>query len=169
MKRRFVAHPNDETVDGITIDCHDRFKESELSGSEWRFSYRITLWRKGHKLAVDGGHLSLDAAVAHLPWLMKTWGESERYREIPKDELASLDTQVFECAQPGCCGAPVVALPMVRRWSRDCTLSEPAQNGEVRMFCPVHSNRGDSGLDDGESNYGEPLQIIGSQVQEPAK
>ena len=149
-------HPDDDIIDGVTIECCERWKDSELSGSEWRFSYTTKLWRKGKVIAIDGGHYKLENAVAHLPWLLKIWGESGRYLEdIPKSERWS-GLSIRDCCQPGCAEPATLVRRMRRTWSKPCDLSAPATDGEVRSFCERHRHRGDSGLDDGESNYGEP-------------
>src|SRR3989304_10108915 len=46
----YSRHPDDEWVDEIKLEVVPRYKESELSGDEWRVSTKISIFRKGHLL-----------------------------------------------------------------------------------------------------------------------
>lgn len=69
----YLRHDDDEWIDEVRIVTVPRWKESELSGDEWRFSTRIELYRKGHLLARSGSG-RLRNAVAILPSLLLGWG-----------------------------------------------------------------------------------------------
>lgn len=49
MRKHFYSKPHRccEGVDRIDIECVERWKESGLSGDEWRFSYVARAYFKG--------------------------------------------------------------------------------------------------------------------------
>lgn len=73
--KHFKFHKSDETYDEVRLRQVERWKESELSGDEWRFSWTIELLRKGKVIARTGAH-RLSDATARLAWFCLTAGES---------------------------------------------------------------------------------------------
>lgn len=51
----FIPHPDAERFDAVTVETVERWKESELSGDEWRFSYVATFWSHGQAITRVGG------------------------------------------------------------------------------------------------------------------
>ncbi|MBX9884281.1 MAG: hypothetical protein K2X68_04840, partial [Novosphingobium sp.] len=72
----FVRHHDDSLVDEVRIKIVPRFKQSDMSGDEWRVHAQIDLLRKGVVLAASGAR-DVQAAVARLPWMLMTLGEGE--------------------------------------------------------------------------------------------
>lgn len=143
---RFIPHPDAERFDAVTLETVERWKESELSGDEWRFSYIATFWSHGQKRA------SISAAsIADL--LVRAASEYSRVKiaEPPGGYYGDLENL---CCQPGC-GAPwVVLLHPVKAYTvRGEALVRPYGEKDVRGFCDRHRHRGDCALDDTDPNY----------------
>jgi len=47
----WIDHPDDVFYDEAKIVTVERYKTSGLSGDEWRFSYKVELYRKGQLVA----------------------------------------------------------------------------------------------------------------------
>ena len=144
-----TSHPDDRTFDRVTIELQDRWKESELSGSEWRFSYVLTLWRKG-KAIYTKVFSSMEDAAAYLPWALRTWAEdADIYTVESMDRLDHVT-----CCHPGCKNDAKWRADLVTQFTNTgqlLALSEvlPA----YRLFCDRHKDRGDCGRDDANDNY----------------
>lgn len=153
MKDYYLDHRDDSTFDRVTIELVPRYKESGLSGDEWRVSAVTSLFRKGH-LIVKKAYSDIEAASAHLPWLVKTWhefGDSEgeaRWRALNDDAL---------CHQAGCAERATVLLELKALWDLRHGLKleqrEKPYFRYVRAFCEIHRDRGDCGLEDANNNY----------------
>lgn len=91
---------DDEGVDRIELKVVDRFKTSELSGDEWRYSVAICFYRKG-TLVYEKRYGKMEWAVAALPYELMVLPEKV---DIP---LWGLDDKV--CNQYGC-SEPVVVV-----------------------------------------------------------
>jgi hypothetical protein len=130
-----------------------RYKTSNLSGDEWRFSYRIDDQErqggrapKRRKHEVRRGRVSrctwasvvdMDQAWTILPW-----------KDHPGDGI---------CCQPGCANKAKSTYVMKKRYDRSCVFEMPNEGlcGQIdaREFCNEHRQRGDCGLDDANANY----------------
>lgn len=132
------AHEDDCGFDQVIVESEPRWKESELSGDEWRWNHIAKVFRKGRVLAFEGGSDQFEATVRLLPTLQTIRG----WRFLSVDE----------CAQPGCAKEPDVMLRIIRQWTKDGTKSSVRDN-YVRAFCRDHLHRGDAGLNDNDDNY----------------
>lgn len=151
----FHRHRDDEYIDRITIDIRERWKESELSGDEWRFSTVLRFFRKGHQIWSKGFN-RMETAVAALPWFFKVAGEiggvhgENEYTPIATNKENEL------CSQPGCRNTWAVEYRPKKFFSRQGYEKENADDSwsthHVR-FCSRHRRRGDCGLEDADSNY----------------
>ena len=142
-----VQHPDDERFDKITIDTVPRWKESELSGDEYRFSYVIKAWRKGEVL-IERGFSKLDWALKALSYVIYISDDPDKV-----DGEAYARTQSL-CDQPGCDGEPSVWYKRLKRytpWGEELA-DRPGYN-EYRQFCAIHKHRGDCALYDADANY----------------
>ena len=146
---RHVEHPDDERFDRITIDIHPRWKESELSGDEWRFSYVITGWRKGEAIVSrELGNLKYALMFLQPTLLGDDMGAYF-------DQEASKRTR-DKCDQPGCAEVATVFLERVKSYSRRGEeLVRSSLTPEFRQFCEAHRERGDCSRDDADHNYVE--------------
>lgn len=146
-----VDHPDDERFDAIDIHVVERWKESELSGDEWRFSYIAEVRRKGETIITVNAS-KLDWLLQGLQWRILIAGE--------KDELdrEAWDRTKDKCDQPGCGGEPVVFYKRKRRYTHrgeELAPNSYYDGHEYRQFCKKHKYRGDCGLDDADHNYVE--------------
>lgn len=158
-KLRFVNLPRDpghRYFDEARVRVVERLKDSEISGSEWRFSCVVELLRKGEVRA--SLQLGSDMTIAAT---MMQWGLQVGPGELDMDRwhVEDLCREDELCCQPGCAeyGDHVYVLKEV--WNSTCTRSwrnsARAIAGAVlaRRFCKAHSDRGDGGLDDAMANY----------------
>lgn len=144
-----VDHPEDERYDAIDIHIVERWKESELSGDEWRFSYVALVKRKGETIVIISAS-KLDWLLEGLQWRITIAGE--------KDEM---DQEAWErtkekCDQPGCAEDPVVFYQRIKRYTNrgeELAANSFYDGKEYRQFCKRHKHRGDCDLDDADHNY----------------
>ena len=137
--------PDRQGFDEVRIVTVPRWKESELSGSEWRISARIVMMRKGVILAErDFG--TVENAARFLDWAMT---------EAHDDGKCDLSNPAYSklCDQEGCAERATVTYRLKARYCREGHPSEPMPQGEYRQFCERHKMRGDCGLDDADANY----------------
>ena len=144
-------HRADTWVDRIEITTEPRWKTSGLSGDEWRFSYTVTLWRKGWKVAEEGfGSLAYATAWANL---QSAGGFCPASQPWPADAPARPYGDGYLCDNPGC--------PTVATW-RGVLKAIYGRNGEgpleqygtyFRVFCDLHKDRGDCAMEDCTDNY----------------
>ena len=139
------AHNDDEWIDEIRIGLVPRFKVSPLSGSEWRTTALVELRRKGRTIKTEP-FSSITTAVSWLTWGLETLGEDEDITEpIPENDVL--------CAQPGCPEWAGTFYRVKRLYRKDGTLEEDQSGDYYRGFCPRHSERGDSDMDDRDENH----------------
>lgn len=146
----FKAHKADETYDEVRLRQVERWKESEMSGDEWRFSWTIELIRKGKVIAQSGAH-RLSDAIARLAWFRLTAGESDEYDSTwhNRERVEKI------CMQPGCCEVATVTLRLKDEYSAqgEGPLPPSPLGQPLRRFCKRHSGRGNCGMEDADSNY----------------
>ena len=144
-----VDHPEDERFDEIHIKCVERWKESELSGDEWRFSYVATIKRKGEEIGHIGAS-TLDWLLKGLQWRMMTAGEDGKFDQEAWQRTKS------KCDQPGCSNLAIIFYKRLKRFTKQGEALAPStycDGNEYRQFCDRHKHRGDCGLDDADYNY----------------
>lgn len=147
---RHVDHPDDERYDHVEIVIQPRWKESELSGDEYRFSYIVKMWRKGQLIQANTFG-RMEWAVAAVPYLVEVSGDPGPGSTF--DEKAWEKTQEL-CDQPGCSNEPTVFYERLKPYTRnghELVKNEYAK--EYRQFCDSHKHRGDCALDDADHNY----------------
>ena len=149
----YKRHHDDEIADSVSIECVPRFKTSGLSGDEWRVSYRVQIRRKGTVL-FDRCYTSLDAAVTHLPWILKTMfeGGCDGFNEGAWSRRIEADNST--CHQVGCAEPATVVYRLKQRFAENGDGPLPPSSVEYRAaFCARHSERGDCGREDADDNY----------------
>ena len=151
----FVRHPDDDIIDEVRIRVVPRYKESGLSGDEWRISAVTTLYRKGHKLA-ERSYPSMQAAYEHLAWFNRTWREIDD-KESDKAWSKFLKIEDRLCHQPGCYEPSTKVYELQNRYDRQTGARLEVREGgtfrHLRSFCSEHTERGDCGLEDADDNY----------------
>lgn len=150
-KEARASRPDSQFVDEIRIVTVPRWKESELSGDEWRISARIDFYRKG---VVVGSKGARDVAMAarFVDYYLLTGREN--------GDIDTPNTLGDCCDQEGCCKPWTTRLRLKKRYGSDGKVIEQAwmkDVAEYRAFCDQHKMRGDCGLDDADANY-EPME-----------
>lgn len=146
-------HHDDEIVDHVEIECVPRYKESHLSGDEWRVGYRVKLRRKGTVL-YSRSYGRMSDAAAHLPWLLRVFLE-----ELPDEHeekwLQRIKDDRTTCAQVGCAEPATVFYMFNRLYAKNGEGPLPGNSwaDSVTQFCDRHKTRGDCGLEDADRNY----------------
>ncbi len=137
-----ALRPDAQAFDEVRIITVPRYKESGLSGDEWRISATIQLWRKG-VLIHERGCGNIEAAVMLL---------GDTYLSAIDNGLAYFAGDGILCDQEGCNNPVAVRYQKIADYNNDGTKKEPLR-ATYRHFCERHSRRGDCGLDDADSNY----------------
>jgi hypothetical protein len=142
---RFIPHPDAERFDAVTVETIERWKDSELSGDEWRFSYVVKFWRNGVVAASCNGGSVEDALLQ----------AAAKYRSIKTDDGGGYMGPLNEvCCQPSCFRPWVVLMHPIKRYGKDGSERvRPYDDDDVRAFCERHRHRGDCALDDADVNY----------------
>jgi hypothetical protein len=143
-----VDHPDDERYDSITIETLERWKDSELSGDEWRFSYLVTAWRKGEQIIVS--------SWSRLDWALKALQHTIYIRPEGGDifNREAWDRTKTLCDQPGCSSTATIFYKRLKPYTKQGEeLVDHTWRNEYRQFCVRHKHRGDCDLDDADHNY----------------
>lgn len=136
--------PDAQAFDEIRIITVPRFKESELSGSEWRISSRTEFYRKG-KPVHEVTHSNIEYACRLL---------DHDFIMAIEDGKAFYAGEEEYCDQEGCQNKAVIKLEKLKEGCVRCgSVKEPEYSRPYRQFCEQHKNRGDSCLDDMDENY----------------
>ena len=141
-----AGRPDGQFIDEIRIVTVPRWKESELSGDEWRISARVEFYRKGQLLG-ERSSRDVETAARFLDWYVTHFREDGEITEAKIDDL---------CDQEGCSAPATVTYRLKKRYCNQGHASEP-YGIEFRRFCERHRMRGDCGLEDSDTNY-EPFQ-----------
>src|SRR5881397_4405734 len=142
---RRALKPDAQAFDEIRIITVPRFKDSELSGSEWRISARVELWRKGKRILEDQFG-NVKAAVTCLGAIYLRALDDGNGCFVGEDDL---------CDQEGCSEQATVFYRVINKYCNEPYIHKgtPPDNPEYRAFCERHSVRGDSSFDDSDKNY----------------
>ena len=146
-----AERPDSQFVDEIRIVTVPRYKESELSGDEWRISGRIEFYRKG---VLVGEQITRDVAsgARFVDWFLSNGRESGK--------IDTPSTIGDYCDQEGCCKPWAKRFRLKKRFGTDGREIDQKWMRDViqyRAFCEDHAIRGDCGLDDADANY-EPMK-----------
>ncbi len=142
--------PDAQAFDEIRIITVPRYKESYLSGSEWRISAQMQFYRKGKLIFVDEC-----SDVKHACYLV-----GARHMEASDRGEGHFGGERDVCDQEGCCEKATVAYRLKKEFSRDNPheWNKPYDHVTYRLFCDRHKTRGDQGGDDTDDNY-EQIEI----------
>ncbi len=149
-KEARASRPDSQFVDEIRIVTVPRWKESELSGDEWRISARIDFYRNGVIVGSVGAR-DVEMAARFVDWHLVSGRESGK--------IDTPNTLGDVCDQEGCCKPWTTRMRLKKRYGRDGKAIDQrwmADVVEYRAFCDEHRKRGDCGLDDADANY-EPM------------
>ena len=140
-------HHDFEVFDRVTFEVVPRYKESHLSGNEWRQHVEAVFWFKGCEVMRKGCRDMQSAALMLGSWLI---GETS---PIP-DLVLKLEDDL--CDQPGCTEPPTHRYILKELFSDRGEKLDKKDSGHsryYRKFCQKHGTRGDCGREDSDSNY----------------
>jgi hypothetical protein len=135
-----------EPYDKIVLDIVPRYKQSGLSGDEWRQSVSVTFLFKGN--IVQTGHFgTMKSAIMMLGAM---WIETSS--PIPDTVLKA---EEILCDQPSCVNHATARYILKELFSRNGEKLDPSDSHGVyfRKFCDAHKTRGDCGREDADTNY----------------
>lgn len=135
--------PDAQAFDKVVIETVPRWKDSEMSGSEWRISASIKFYRKG-ELVHETGCSNIEYAcylvgAKHIEACDNAKGYFAGERDI--------------CDQEGCAEKATVTYLKKFNYCKNGHKTENEFSKSYRRFCERHKGRGDCGLDDADSNY----------------
>lgn len=140
-------HHDFEVFDRITMEIVPRYKESGLSGDEWRQHVEVKFWFKGHEIASKGCRDMNAAAMLLGSWLIDSGSPIA-------DKVIKLEEDL--CDQPSCTEPPTHRY-VLKNWFSDrgekLDKSDGSDRPYYRQFCQRHGTRGDCGREDSDDNY----------------
>jgi len=138
-----ALRPDAQGFDEIRIVTIPRFKESELSGDEWRISARIEFMRNGVIVHTSGAR-DVETASGML------YGELMRTFDDAKGWFAG---DGIHCDQEGCSAMATRQYQKVKHFEHG--YERQSFSKEFRHLCGRHSTRGNCSMDDCDANYVE--------------
>lgn len=133
-------------IDRTIINTVPRFKQSGLSGDEWRFSTSVQFFFKNN-LVHEESFGSMKYAVGALFHTMYSFLD----HGIPDGVL---DVEKITCDNPHCPNLWTKIMVMKKEFSEDGSFEgHPKLGGSYRKFCEEHSHRGCCDLEDADDNY----------------
>ncbi len=138
-----ALRPDAQAFDEIRIVTIPRYKQSGLSGDEWRIHAEAQFYRKG-KLIFSKGCRNVQTACG----LLFAW-----HVEAQDDGKAYFAGDGLTCDQEGCHEPATVRYRLVRAFCQAGHENDPSDVSALRHFCDQHKTRGDCGLDDADQNY----------------
>lgn len=159
MTQSCAIRPDAQAFDEIRIVTVPRYKQSGLSGDEWRIHAEAQFFRKGKLIFSEGCSNVQHAAGMLYGWYLRACDDGKGY--FAGDGIT--------CDQEGC---HEPALVRYRRLADYCNNGHKSDASDVslyRHFCEKHKTRGDCALDDADANYiAEPLVFAAlAQTEEP--
>lgn len=144
-KKRRSLRPDAQAFDEIRIITVPRFKESDMSGSEWRISATVEFLRNGEVKHVSDGWANIETAAKFLAFLHA--------------QACDLGDAFFAgegefCDQEGCKEKFTRVYRVKQHYCQEAHASTPLSD-EFRCFCDRHADRGDQSFDDSNDNYEE--------------
>lgn len=143
----FALRPDAQAFDEIRITTVPRYKESYLSGDEWRIHAEVTFYRNGIEVH-SVGFRNIETACGRL---------YAAHGDAIDDGKAYFAGDGIHCDQEGCSERATVKYQKIADYGRDGNRTEP-HRPSFRHFCERHKTRGDCGLDDSDTNYTTPEQ-----------
>lgn len=146
-KLSYAVRPDANGFDEIRIVTVPRYKESEMSGDEWRISMRTDFYRKGKIVHSTQSGSNIDAAAGLLYGrLIEAQDNGEGYYagdgvHCDQEGCSNRATNLFKIKQRYCVGGG------------KCGQKKESYVDQYRCFCDTHKTRGDCDLEDNDKNY----------------
>ena len=140
-----IYHSENQRFDEVRLKTVPRWKESELSGDEWRFSAYIEFLYKGQVI-----------------W-EKSFSNCENAMQMAIT-MFTLDCEAMKvlkmsdglCDQEGCFDKATIKAFLKKRYcvgGGNCGQEKKMYAKDYLLFCKRHSHRGDCDIEDCDSNY----------------
>ena len=139
-----ATRPDHQPYDRVEIGTDIRWKESELSGDEYRISAHADLFYKDH-LIKRMSFNSVEDAIRYLDGALVYWRENG-------DSFDRADDS-YRCDQEGCSQIADVKYKRLDAWTDRGEKEKLYDFNLYRVFCNKHKGRGDCALDDADRNY----------------
>lgn len=146
-KIQYALKPDAQAFDEIRITTVPRFKESGLSGDEWRISTNIQFYRNGNVVYETGGLKDIETTTGFLYSI---------FHKAIDDGHAYFASDGVHCDQEGCSNKATLLYRIKQDYCSgggNCGQKKDNYTGAHRCFCEKHSHRGDSDLQDNDNNY----------------
>lgn len=130
-------HNDDEGWDAVKVWQEPRWKESELSGDEWRFRWVGAAYRKGEVVKEFVGRTVVDVMTS--------------IAAASTDTFVPIDSTV--CMQPTCAMPGTEFGRLKKEYARTGEELKNQRGNRYRVFCLDHKHRGDCALEDADLNY----------------
>lgn len=142
-------HNESQFFDEVHITTRPRWKESEISGDEWRYSARVSVKYKGLEILAFTMR-NAASAIEHANTMIMLKCEGAEFDPQRRMELFKTC-----CDQEGCAQIATEFFEIHKQYRRDGSIVEPYNAGKTwfAKFCKRHSTRGDCGLEDADNNY----------------
>jgi hypothetical protein len=138
-----ALRPDAQAFDEIRIVTVPRYKQSGLSGDEWRIHAEAQFFRKGKLIFSEGCRNTETAAGMLFAFYMRACDDGKGY--FAGDGVT--------CDQEGCADPASVRYRRKASYCREGHKTEPSEVSLYRHFCETHKTRGDCALDDADANY----------------
>ena len=144
-KPRRALKPDAQAFDEVRIVTVPRYKQSGMSGDEWRISAEVQFYRKGKLIFTDGC-----SNVENACYLV-----GSMHMKASDNGMGYFAGEGNICDQEGCCQPATVTYRVKREYSRDNghEWNKPYDELVIRKFCNKHKTRGDQSYDDSDQNY----------------
>ena len=141
--KQCALRPDAQAFDEVRIVTVPRFKESGLSGDEWRIHAEAQFYRKGKLIFSEGCRDVKTACGLAFSWYVRGCDDGQAY--FAGDGAT--------CDQEGCHEPAVVRYRRRFDYCRDGHKSAVSDVALYRHFCEQHRERGDAAFDDSDDNY----------------
>lgn len=140
--------PDAQAFDEIRLVTKPRYKTSGLSGDEWRISIDAEFYRKGKLIHTEWVGHDMEGASKNLGW---------KFGEVCDLGKAMFGGEDDICDQEGCSEKATTVYKLKERVCKYCAEKnshyEEDRQKWIRLFCDKHKTRGDSSLEDQDTNY----------------
>jgi hypothetical protein len=139
-----ATRPDGQRYDKVDFYTVPRWKESDLSGDEYRISANADLYYKGN-LVKRMSFLNIDTAIRYLDGAIVYWNENGETTP-PVDDS-------YLCDQEGCANIADIKYKRLQGYTSHGEPENLYDWNLYRVFCNQHKSRGDCALDDSDNNY----------------
>lgn len=146
--------PDFEVFDKITMEVIPRYKQSGLSGDEWRQHVEVTLYFKGKEIKRFGArtmHIASMMLGHELIFITEDESIPDKVRELEK----------VKCFQSSCDQDATTKNYLKNLFSSSGMKLDASEIHfpYYRKFCDKHSTRGDCSREDCDKNYSKVMSL----------